>query len=89
MTYSKDYVNNVLRLYHNRIKLNLNIKKILELQDISRFSLYNWLNNNNNNNNNNGNSYYKKRKKRKNNKITPECERFVIEYVKVNKQFQM
>ena len=30
-----------------------------------------------------------KRKKRRDIKITPECEKFIIEYVKANPQFQM
>lgn len=81
MTYSKDYVNNVIRIYNNRQKRNMTIAEILELQNISRFSLYNWLNNNP--------KIIHKRKKRKNNKITPESTHFVIEYVKIHKQFQM
>lgn len=82
MTYSKDFVQNVLRLYNNRKKLNLMIKDILIYQNISRFSLYNWINNYENKNT-------CKRKKRKDIKITPECEKFIVEYVKANKQFQM
>ena len=44
MTYSKDFKLNTIRIYKNRKNLNFRIRNILEINNIARSTLYDWIN---------------------------------------------
>ena len=87
MTYSNDYKINTIRLYNDRIKFNFSVKNIIKIQNIARSTLYSWINNKNDIVLNN--KIKNKKKNKRFGKITPECKKYILDYVSEHKQFQM
>ena len=74
MTYSNDFIKCTLNIYNNKLNNSLTVHKILQLVNISRSTLYVWVNNSSDSNK------HKKTKKRYNVKVTNKCKECIIEY---------
>jgi len=83
MTYSIDYKLNVVKMFNNRKKHNLSIKQIIMYNNISKSSLYNWVNNID------SIKLKNKKKQRRISKISDKCKTFILNYVREHKQFQI
>jgi len=79
MTYSKDFIKCALNIYNNKLNNNLTVHQILQLINISRSTLYIWVNNKLNL------DKEKKKKKKYDTKVTNKCKETIIEYMKKNK----
>lgn len=80
--YSIDFINMVIKVYNNRKSLNMTVVQIATFYEISKQSIYNWLNGKYNLNKNNKRIYI-----RKESEYDKKYIKYILSYVTKNPQF--